>query len=734
MKRKFRDMDETKRYTESAGSSLIKKIGYLFLGLLVFVLGCGIYLFVLSRDLPSLNQLENYKPKLASKVYSADMKVIKEYFEEKRSYVTLEELPVDMINAVIATEDRRFFDHWGFNLKRVAQAAFINIISLSYKQGASTLTQQLARQIYQKTIGLQKNINRKLKELITAIQIERTYTKEEILEMYLNHMYWGHGAYGAQSAALKYYGKDVRDLTLDECALLVGLLKAPESYTPIRHPKKALKRRNVVLLSMREMNFITEKEYEDYIKKPVQVLKYNKSTTKGVAPYFTEYVRQRLQEKYGYDLYTEGLSIYTSLDTRAQALAENDVQKQLKVLQKRVDDFYLKKHLVKTLADSTFWSTHDYATLMKDSTFVDSLLYTKVGAQAALVSIDPRNGHILAMVGGRDFTESKWNRVVQAHRQPGSGFKPFVYTVAIDNGYPPSYEVLNQPVVTFMPDGSRWSPRNYSLKVGGPTTFRDGLRKSLNLVTVRVLQNVIKKPQLVVDYAHRMGIKSHLDAVDAIALGVSDVTPLEITSAYGVFANEGVLVDPVAILRVEDKNGNIIYQHVPKSQEVLRKETAYIMTNMLQSVIDHGTGGRARWMYHFYRPAGGKTGTTQDYSDAWFLGFTPQIVTGVWVGLDDYTKTLGDGETGASAALPIWAPYMKAVHDTLNLPKMDFMMPEGVVKVTICKDSKLLATPDCPCETEDEVFFRDLAPTEYCDKATNVTRRKKRGKEKRLRF
>ncbi|MFQ5769824.1 MAG: penicillin-binding transpeptidase domain-containing protein, partial [bacterium] len=329
----------------------------------------------------------------------------------------------------------------------------------------------------------------------------------------------------------------------------------------------------------------------------------------------------------------------------------------------------------------------------------------------------------------------KWNRVVQARRQPGSAFKPFVYTVAIDNGYPTTHEELNQPVVVFLENGERWSPPNYDFSIGGPTTLREGLRRSLNLVTVRVLQNLIRKPSLVVKYAQKMGIKSPLDPVDALALGSSGVTPLEITSAYGVFANGGVHVDPVAIIKVEDKDGNIIEQNIPRSQEALRKETAYIMTDLLGTVIDHGTGGSARWKYHFYRPAGGKTGTTNDESDAWFIGFTPQIVTGVWVGLDDYTLSLGKGQTGASAALPIWAPYMKTVHDTLGLPELDFPMPEGVVRVEICNDTKKLANDVCPNIVE-EVFERRLAPKEYCDKHLSFTHsnRNKRKKKERIRF
>ncbi|MFQ5602773.1 MAG: penicillin-binding protein 1A [bacterium] len=736
MKRKFRESENgsvTISFWDSVKDFVqTKKIASVFiLFVSVCVLGV-ILLFVISRDLPSLQQLESYKPKLASKVYSADLKIIHEYFEEKRSFVPLEEMPETLIKAVIATEDRRFYDHWGMNLKRFTQAVFINLISFSYEQGASTLTQQLARQLY---LTLEKTITRKIKEVLTAIQIERTYTKDEILEMYLNHMNFGHGSYGAQSAALKYFGKDVQELTVDECAMLVGLLPAPAIYTPFRHPEKTLTRRNVVLAAMRELNYLEEEEYAELIKKPIEVIEYKSATAHGIAPYFTEYIRQILQEKYGYNLYTDGLAIYTTLDSRAQACAERAVQNHLKVLQKQIKKFYSSRKKFAELVGKKFLKEHDINKVMKDSTLVDSLITARAYAQAALVSIDPRNGHILAFVGGRDFTKSKFNRVVQSRRQPGSAFKPFVYTVAIDNGFPTTHEELNQPVVVFLENGDRWTPQNYDHTTGGLTTIREGLKKSYNLVTIRLLQNVIRKPDLVVEYAHKMGIQSQLVAVDALALGASGLTPMEITSAYGVFANGGVHVEPVAILRIEDKNGNIIEQNIPRSREALRKETAYIMTDLLRTVIDHGTGGSARWKYHFYRPAGGKTGTTDDYSDAWFVGFTPQIVTGVWVGLDDYTISLGDGQSGSRAALPIWAPYMKAAHDTLGLPELDFPMPDGVVKVEICADTKKLSNDVCPNIVE-EVFFRGFEPKEHCDEHLSLSRRnsKQRKKKERIRF
>ncbi len=736
MKRKFRD-SESGHLSISLWESIkeliqTKKIISALILLLVIMIGGLLFLFILSRDLPSLTQLEEYKPKLASKVYSVDMKIIHEYYEEKRSFVPLEEMPVALPKALIASEDRKFYEHWGIDLFRFMRVAFVNFVSFKFNPKAvSTITQQLARQLY---LTREKTITRKIKEMITAIQIERTYTKEEILEMYLNHMFLGHGLYGSQPAAMRYFGKELLDLNIDECALLVGLLPAPAVYSPFWHPERSKVRRNIVLNSMRELNYITEEEYKDYLQKPIEVLNSNASAN-GIALYFTEYIRQIMQEKYGYDLYTNGLSIYTTLDSRAQVLAEKAVEEQLEVMQGRVKSYYSQKKQFTELMDDDFLEGKDINKILQDSTLVDSLINVRAPVQSALVSIDPRNGHILAFVGGRDFTKSKWNRVVQARRQPGSAFKPFVYTVAIDNGYSTTHEELNQPVVVFLENGDRWSPPNYDFSIGGPTTIREGLRKSLNLITVRILQNVIRKPSLVVEYAHKMGIKSNLDAVDALALGSSDVTPLEITSAYGVFANGGVRVEPVAILRVEDKNGNIIEQNLPRSQEVLRRETAYIMTDLLKTVADHGTGASARWKYKFYRPAGGKTGTTNNESDAWFIGFTPQIVTGVWVGIDDYTISLGKGQTGSNAALPIWAPYMKAVHDTLELPELDFPMPASVVRVEVCGDTKLLANDVCP-NILDEVFESRLAPRTYCDKHLSFTNsnKDKRKKKERIRF
>ncbi len=723
MKRKRRIITNSKgtlNLNMSLSTKLSRRSKLWLGGSLVFLLllAASVYIYYLSLGLPSLATLEQYRPKLVTKVYSADGKLIKEFFEEKRTFASLDQMPDYLWKAALAREDRAFFHHWGMNLKRLAKAAFVDLITLSKKQGASTLTQQLARQLYLRSTA--KTWTRKIRESITALQIERTYTKPEILEMYLNHMYFGHGAYGVAAASQLYFNKHVRDLSLEEAAMLIGILQLPERYSPYVNPEVALKKRNVVLKNMLDVGYIDQATYEDAVNKPLSVVPRKRQDSLGIAPYFTEWVRIQLQKKYGMDLYRDGLSVYTTLDTRVQTVAEEITQSWLNKLQKEINRDLLKSGKAKQFFDEEVLQGRSLRQALRDTAFVDSVLTARAAVQVALVALDPRTGHILAMIGGRNFVESKFNRATQARRQPGSAFKPFVYTAAIDNGYPPTTRVLNQPVVVYEPDGKIWNPSNYDGSVGGLTTFREGLARSINLVTIRVVQDILPNAAVVVDYARRMGLTTPLPAVDAIALGAGEVIPLELTAAYGAFANQGVLVQPIGVLRIEDRNGRVIEETVPRSREVLRKETAYIMTDMLKSVITEGTGGRTRWMYHFYRPAAGKTGTTNDYTDAWFVGFTPQIAAGVWVGFDDPQFSLGKGRTGAKTALPIWAPFMKAAHDTLQLPVVDFPMPEGVVRVAVCDSTGYLPNPECP-KVVEEVFEKKLAPQEYCPIHTSVS-------------
>jgi penicillin-binding protein 1A len=672
-----------------------------------------IYLYVLSQDLPSLTQLEEFRPKLVSKVFSADGKVVKEFFEERRSFVPLEKMPQHLKEALLATEDRNFYHHWGFNAVRFAQAMLIDLIHMEKRQGASTITQQLARVLYFTT---EKTIARKIRELLTAIQIERTYTKDEILEMYLNQVYLGHGAHGVQMAAQKYFGKNVEALLPHESAMLVAIVQRPETLSPLRNPSGCLARRNLVLANMYRTAKLDRHDYETYKTMPLGVLDRPANEHYGVAPYFTEYVRQLLWQKYGDELLTRGFKIYTTLDTRAQQLAEKYVALQLQEMQRRVNKRLLadKEHL--KIFDQAMLDTlgMTMAEVMADSTLLNTMLSKRRPVQAALVTIETHTGRILAMVGGRDFEENKFNRVVQAQRQPGSAFKPFVYTAVIDNGYPPTFEVINQPVVVTLVDGTEWRPHNYDNSISGYVTLREALSRSLNLPTVRLVQQVTR-PKVIVEYAHRMGLTTNIPPYDAIALGAGEVIPLEITSAFSSFANQGVRMEPLAILKVEDKDGNVVENNRPSGKEVLSKETAYIMADMMRSVMDYsrGTGAGARSRFQFYRPAGGKSGTTNDFRDAWFIGFTPQLATGVWVGFDRQDMSFERGETGSAVALPIWAPYMKAVHDSLGLPEEDFPPPPGIVRVEICAATKRLANDECP-SVSYEVFKAGSEPNSHC--------------------
>ena len=688
-------------------------LGIVFSGA-VFIL---IFIIFLSRDLPSLEQLENYDPDLVTRIYSADGVVLSELFVQKRVFVELNNIPKHMQDAVIASEDRRFYDHWGLSLRSVARAIGINILSLSYRQGFSTLTQQLARNLY-KTIGFEDSILRKIKEVITAVQIERTYTKDEILEMYLNTVHFGHGTYGVEAATKRFYGKESKELSVDESALLVGLLPSPASYSPIRHPDRARKRRNTVLRLMKDQGYISHNEHAQYRATTLEAV--NELPIRGKAPYFTEYVRRLLEkedEALDINIYRDGLKIYTTLDSRLQTLAEEVVLDAIKKSQSKLnnrimnnqEEFELLGHLTIYDEDSVKMMMQGEAQLYKD-------LRAKLLVQTAFVAIDPKTGGIMAMIGGRPDYHDQYNRSVQAKRQPGSVFKPFVYTTALENGYTVSQQLLNQPVVLNVQntDGSwvKWKPQNYGGSTGGLTTLREGLRKSLNLISVRIVQQDYAPAEQVKRTAQRMGISTDIRAVDAIALGTSEVIPLEMVSAYAAYANKGVYSKPFAITKIEDRYGNTIRDYSPAQYEVLSEEIAFLMTNLMQTVMDRGTGGSSRWKYNFTRPAAGKTGTTQGWSDAWFVGFTPQLAAGVWFGVDDYQVSLGPGQDGSKAALPSWAKFMKDSHNILELPRVNFQKPNGVLVSEICSVSKMGSRKACPIDKE--VFKAGSEPSQKC--------------------
>lgn len=674
------------------------------------------YIFYLAQDLPSLDQLENYDPDLVTRIYSADGKILDELYLEKRIFISIDEIPNNMKNALIASEDRRFYDHWGISMRDLFRAVVINIISLSYEQGFSSLTQQVARTLYD-SIGFKKTIVRKIKEIITAIQIERTYTKSEILEMYLNNVHFGHGTYGVQAAAKRYFGKSASALTLGESAMIVGILPAPARYSPVRHPERAHYKRNVVLRVMRDQRYITNDIYsEARVIESENVIEFQ---AKGTAPYFTEYVRRVMEKEddhLGVNIYRDGLKIYTTLDTRLQDIAEKSLMKSIKRNQDKLNErLFNDEEEFSQLAYHSIYPIDTVKMMMEGDSILYEDLRNKLLVQGAFIALDPTTGAILAMIGGRPDYHDQYNRAVQAKRQPGSVFKPFVYTTAIDNGYPVTKQLLNQPLVLRVLNAEgeweKWMPRNYDGTTSGLTTLREGIRKSVNLIAVRVVKELVPARE-VKAMAERMGLTTNIRAVDAIALGTSEVYLLDVVNAYSAFANKGVLNQPFGISKVEDRYGNTIKEYYPIREEVLREESAYVMTTMLQTVMDAGTGGSARWRHNFYHPAGGKTGTTQNWTDAWFVGFSKQLAAGVWVGVDDPRVSLGESQDGSRAALPAWARFMTAAHDTLGLTQKKFERPDGVINVEICSLTKDKPTNLCPLETE--IFIKGTEPSQLC--------------------
>jgi penicillin-binding protein 1A len=659
----------------------------------IFAIGL-VSLYLLVQDLAALRNLETARPALSSQVYSSDGKLIHSYFTHNRVQITYDQLPGNLVKALIATEDASFTRHWGISSRGVMRAIVVDIISLSFREGFSTISMQLARNLYEE-IGRKKSIQRKLREMITAIEIERHYSKQEIIEMYLNTVFFGHSYYGIQSASENYFDKSVEDLLLEEAALLVGLLRSPNYYSPWRNLERARSRRNVVLARMAAVGYLDSSAKDSLQALPVEV---RKPEDTSAAPYFTEHVRRQLnqlQDSLGVDIYADGLTIYTTLDTRIQMAMDSAIIKRIDGIQERV----LRQGKLKRLRTS-----------MDD----DSLFFEKTMVQIGMLAISPRNGAILAMVGGRDFSRYKFNRATQAPRQPGSAFKPFLYTTAIENGYTPVHVELNQPVVLQNDDGSRWTPENYDRTVGGPTSLREGLRRSLNLVAIRLIQRI--GAGNVTKTARRFGLTTRLRAVPALALGTSEVYLDEMVSAYTVFANNGIRVQPFAIRRIEDRFGAVIYENRIKREVVLQEGTAYVMNRMLQNVVNAGTGYHMRSIFKvpYSLQIGGKTGTTADFTDAWFMTFTPDITAGVWVGLDDQQIKLGPGMSGAVAALPFVGEFIKTIYDSSYFQPAEFPFPEDkVVKLMICKDSNQLAGSVCPNPYE-EVFDIRFQARENC--------------------
>ena len=613
--------------------------------LITFVTVFGVVsYFYFTHDLPSVETLRNYKPSTVTKIFSEDGEIIGEFFYEKRETVSLDRIPNNLIQAFVAGEDSRFFQHKGLDYIAILRALFRNIFSGEIVQGGSTITQQVVKSLL---LSPEKSFARKIREAILAYKIEKNLTKEEILFLYLNQIYLGHGAYGVAAAAESYFGKTIEELNLAESAVLAGLPRAPSKNSPYLHPEQAKKRQIYILNRMAEEGFIASAEAIKATKTPY-VIRAKEKPFIEKAPHFVEYVRRYVEEKYGKDaLYKNGLQIFCTADLYFQKTAQEAVEVGLKEIEKR------EKY---PSADMS------------------------LAPEGALICFDLETGYVKAMVGGRDFRKSQFNRVIQARRQTGSAFKPIVYASALDRGFTPASIIVDSPIVFEWGD-KKWKPKNFEGRFSGPTTLRNALTHSVNIVTVKIAQEV--GIDYIKNYAQKLGISSPLHNDLSMALGSSSVSLYELTKAYGVFANQGNLFKPIFIKKILDRDGNLLEENLPpfyseepsKEEQLLTPQTAFLMTYLLEGVVKQGTGWRARSLG---RPVAAKTGTTDQFMDAWFIGYTPELITGVWVGFDE-ERSLGENETGARAASPIWVAFMSQI--LKDKPVKDFPVPEEGIEV-----------------------------------------------------
>jgi penicillin-binding protein 1A len=633
---------------EAAKSVSIEKVIKISIAVIMMIItvltvfGVASY-FYFTHDLPSTETLKNYKPSAITKIFSEDAEVIGEFFYEKREVVPLDRVPNYLIQAFVAGEDARFFQHKGLDYLAILRALFRNIFSGEIVQGGSTITQQVVKSLL---LSPEKSFARKIREAILAYQIEKYLTKEEILFLYLNQIYLGHGAYGVAAAAESYFGKTIEELNLAESAVLAGLPQAPSKNSPYQHPEQAKKRQIYILNRMAEEGFITSSEAIKAGKTPYVIRSKEKPSIEK-APHFAEYIRRYVEEKYGKDaLYKSGLQVFSTVDLHFQKTAQETVEAGLKEIEKR----------------------GKYPSAVMPLT-----------PEGALVCLDLETGYVKAMVGGRDFKKSQFNRATQARRQTGSAFKPIVYASALDKGFTPASIIVDSPIVFEWGD-KKWKPKNFEGKFSGPITLRNALTHSINIVTVKIAQEV--GIDYIKDYAQKLGISSPLHNDLSMALGSSSISLYELTKAYAVFANRGNVFRPIFIKKILDRDGNLLEENLPlsfseessKEEQIITPQTAFLMTYLLEGVVKHGTGWRARSLG---RPVAAKTGTTDQFMDAWFIGYTPELITGVWVGFDE-ERSLGENETGARAASPVWVAFMSKI--LKDKPIRDFPAPEDGIE------------------------------------------------------
>ena len=796
-------------------SILLKITMWGFLSCLVIgFTGAGILYFKYSSDLPDVRALKEYQPNIITKVYSDTDELIAEFFVEKRIMVGFEQIPLHLKQATLAVEDSSFYYHLGVDPKAIVRASVANYRAGHVVEGASTITQQLTKTLY---LSPQKKFSRKIREAILAIRMELIFSKDEILEMYLNQIYYGHGSYGVAAAARTYFGKELKDLTISECAMISSLPKAPTHYSPYNNLNKALKRRDHAIRRMEYHGFITEEEMQAALAEPLELGEVKGMLNK--APYFIEHIRQFIQKNYGSkQLYQDGMKIYTTLNLEKQEAAEQALIDGLRLADKRYgyrgpldnidpeQDIQILNNLLMELNQRSTGSSESVAesdeakssipneisnnplattetdtsqpviqfkenelvkgivtriedeevavylggdrgiirlenmnwarepnpkldgkyhqiTDPKEALSKGDLIEVKIlaalekggwdlgleqepEAQAGLISIEPSTGYIKAMVGGYDFSKSQFNRATQAIRQPGSAFKPIIFATAIQDGFTPASIIIDSPIIFKEKEDTfgKWKPVNFEKKFYGPTSVRTALTHSRNVVTIKLLQNtgVSKAIQM----ARRLGITTKLSNNLSIALGSSGVTLYELVSAYSIFANQGVRLPPGPIRYIKDRNDEILYTYEPVGEPVISSGMAFMITSLMESVVQHGTAHIVRETLH--RPIAGKTGTTNDYNDAWFIGFSPELATGVWVGNDE-DESLGVNETGGRTAIPIWLKYMQEA--LKNVPVKSFPIPNDVTYIKINQETGHETTFDDP-DGRFEVFLNENLPEE----------------------
>ncbi|MGD9345749.1 MAG: PBP1A family penicillin-binding protein [Candidatus Aminicenantes bacterium] len=745
------------------------------------------------QNVPSISELEEFEPNIITNIYADDGEVIGEYAIEKRIEIAFEDIPEILLNAIIATEDPRFYSHKGIDflgMLRALKEDLKLILTPRRLHGGSTISQQLARELF---LHRRQTIRRKIKEVLLSLQIERNYSKKEILTLYCNQFNLGHGAYGVEAASRLYFGKPVSELTLEEAALITGIFRGPSIYSPYRNPEGTLRRRNHVINRLVEEDYITKEEGEAAKQTPMDVLPLYRDVS-GFAAYFKEEVRKYLEQNYGADaLYTQGLQVYTTLNPEYQKYAEDALVKHLHILDKRqgwrMDKINLLEIGVENLealsepvknptSNETLlksWRKHSFgvgqiieavvlsvdrrsanvkvkdyigkitnkdigwtkSNSLKTLIKTGDIIHVKLNSideekkelalsldqepvlEAAFMAIEPQTGQIKAMVGGYSFDRLKFNQATQALRQSGSVIKPFLYTAALENGYTPATVIVDEP--TDFEDqwsGDVWSPPNYDLKYKGAVTLRWGLEESRNIVTAKILNYI--SPQIGVDYCKKFGITSTIYPYPSLALGAFEVRLIELVSAFSTFPNKGVRMTPYFISRIEDKDGNVLEEASTESEEVISPQIAYIMTNLLQGVIQRGTGQSAKWLK---KPLAGKTGTTDDFSDAWFMGFSPSLCAGVWVGHEEGRIPIGDRQAGSVAAQPIWIDfYQRIIAKEEQIaeengeefePEAEFEIPPNLSFVEIDRKTGLLSTPFCLFPFR-EVFIPGTEPNRFC--------------------